>query len=170
MIPYWTVILLSVLCGSCGTRAVVSLRDGSSVHGRTLPGTAEEAFFLTREGDEVRVPRKDIEDVDHPGTAAAVVGTALATVATTFAVVSSATCEDGADMYSRNCAALTWVLMSPVIITGASLTVWGVSVGLESERRLEATDGPERRSPSSLALPRAVRLPHLAPGKPTAEL
>lgn len=35
--------------------------------------------------------------------------------------------------------------MSPVIITGASLTVWGVSVGLGSERRLESTDGPERR-------------------------
>ncbi len=143
VIPCWTAVLLSVLCGSCGTRAVVSLHDGSSVHGRTLPGTTEEAFFLTREGDEVRVPRENIEDVDHPGTAAAVVGTALATVATTFAVVSSATCEDRADMYT--CADLAWVLMSPVIITGASLTVWGVSVGLQSKRRLESTDGRERR-------------------------
>jgi hypothetical protein len=136
-------MLLSVLCWSCGTRAIVSLRDGSSVHGRTLPGTTEEARVLTREGDEVRVPRKEIEDVDHPGTAAAVVGAALATVATTFAVVSSATCEDGADMYSRNCAALTWVLMSPAIVTGSSLVVWGVAVGLESERRLESTRAGE---------------------------
>jgi hypothetical protein len=111
------------------------------VHGRTLPGTTEEAFFLSRDGDEVRVPRKDIEDVDHPGTAAAVVGTALATVATTLWVVDAATCEDA----SSGCSGLTGVLMLPVIITGASLTVWGVSVGLESKRRLESTDGPERR-------------------------
>lgn len=86
------VVSASVLLAlGCSSRAVVSLRDGSTVTGVILPSDDDAVrvdpkmkvhVSVEREGQTlVRVPREAIEDIDHPGNVTMVLGFTGAAVA-----------------------------------------------------------------------------------------
>lgn len=56
----------AVIGTGCSTTAHITLRDGSRVDGEIVDSD-RASVVVRRSGEEVRVPRDEIDDIDHPG-------------------------------------------------------------------------------------------------------
>ena len=141
LLLHLSIFVATLSCCSCGSAASVRLQDGSYVNGRILKGSRETVWVQSFGGSIVRVPRRQVDDVDHPGTAILIVGSALTATAVAVATHNALTCEDTADMYGRNCEALGYVLMAPVFATGAGMGLWGLATQESSRMRFQTVSG-----------------------------
>lgn len=73
-------VLLAVLSASvlaCGASATVTRSSGAAVVGQIVRADAQAVAVVLDDGRTVTVPRRVIEDIDHPGNVAGILGTAV---------------------------------------------------------------------------------------------
>jgi hypothetical protein len=130
----------------CGTTAEIRMVDGRILEGKIHKGDAEAIYI----GDSlIRVPRKDIVDIDHPGNGAAITGASLVLygMLNGFYVMSQFNNDE------RLFINETWtsvVAFSPAVV-GLGLTIWGSAVWLGSTGA--AKEGLQHVSVAPLVVP-----------------
>src|SRR5262245_32303659 len=85
LLAYLTSLTVLGIC-SCSQMATVKLHDGRRFDGRTLGTDGKQQMFEAWSGEVVKIDRKYIKDVDHPGDAETIAGFILIGVGTFFAV------------------------------------------------------------------------------------
>lgn len=136
-------IIASVCIGTsgCGTMAEVRMADGRVLEGKIRGGDVD-AIYLGE--SRVRVPRKDIVDIDHPGNGAAITGISLVVYGILNGFYVTSQLDNEEDLFINE----TWtsvVGFSPAIV-GLGLVIWGGIVWLGSTGAAE-----ERTQPVSVA-------------------
>ena len=138
-------IIASVCIASsgCGTMAEVRMADGRILEGK-IRGGDNDAIYIGE--SRVRVPRKDIVDIDHPGNGAAITGISLVAygILNGLYVTSKLDNENEENLFINK----TWTSLvgfSPAIV-GLGLAIWGGMVWLGSTGAAE-----ERTQPVSVA-------------------
>jgi hypothetical protein len=85
-------IALAVALFGCGSNATIIRPDYSGVEG-TIVGSSQDAIYLESHGEEVRVDRSEIRDVDLPGNVALTTGILLAAYGVANIVVAAPKCD-----------------------------------------------------------------------------
>jgi hypothetical protein len=67
-------LALALQAAACGSSATISRRLGPPVDARVVGSDEDSIVVLHDDGRPERIPRLDIEDVDHPGNVLAVAG------------------------------------------------------------------------------------------------
>ena len=140
-----------VLAGCSANATIIrSERDGGIVYGRIVGVGERNLYVKTPSGEEVGVPRDEIEDIDHPGNVLAVVGAAIAVYGIFNIWVALPNCD------SRSTAFCVGVVIPAV--AGAAMSAWGGSVYARSHAAAKSPVTAGRRSSVFL-------LPSVQPGR-----
>jgi len=149
-------VIACVLVGCSANATIIrSERDGGTVYGKIVGLGERNLYVKTPSGEEVGVPRDEIEDIDHPGNILAVVGAAIAVFGAYNIGVSLPNCD------SRSTAFCVAVVIPAVV--GAGMSAWGGSVYARSHAAAKSTVPAGRRA--SLFL-----LPSVQPGNDSTAL
>ena len=125
----WLVVL--ALLGGCTTTATIrrSKSNGGTVEARILSADNKNVY-LESYPNRIAIRRDEIADIDHPGNAAAVIGTVLTVYGVFNIDVAAPQCQ------RRGAAFCTGVFLPAAI--GVPLTIWGLAVYLRSVTALNA--------------------------------
>ena len=129
-------ISLAVIAG-CGTNATVRQRSGRIVEGTIVRGGPRYLTIETAAGTEVALERAEIDDIDHPGNAAAVVGGLLGAYGALNIYVGMPQCSTQGGAYCIG-------VLAPGIV-GLGLFVYGLATWHRSVTAAER-DGEGGRS------------------------
>jgi len=109
----------------CGRSATILKRDYRIVEGEIVSAGPTSLYVETQQG-EVRIPRDQILDIDHPGNAAATFGVVLTAYGAANIAIGLPKCD------KHGAAFCTGVFMPAVlglVLTTYGLSVWGGSRG-----------------------------------------
>lgn len=73
-------LVLVLIVGSCSTSASIERRDGPPTDGRIVRSDGDAIYLGDHEGRIMRIDRRQVADIDHPGNVVLTVGGILTTV------------------------------------------------------------------------------------------
>jgi hypothetical protein len=117
-------LLTSSLIYGCSTTATISRTNGTEIEARIEHSTPGAVVVQTEGGSELRIPRSEITDIDHPGNAAAVVGGLLSAYGALNIASGAPKCGDNGGAYC------TGVFLPAAI--GVPMLIWGLSTWMGS--------------------------------------
>jgi hypothetical protein len=138
-----------VLLGGCTATIVRSPKDGGPIDGKIVGNSATKVYVLTPSGEEIGVPRAEIQEVDHPGNVIAIVGALLTVYGLYNISVGLPKCDEKGTAFCAGVLAPT-VVGLPLMIGGLSVYVGSVSAakgsapsGLEARLYIVPVGGSE---------------------------
>jgi len=150
-------VIACVLAGCSANATIIrGERDGGIVYGRIVGLGEQNLYVKTPSGQEVGVPRDEIEDIDHPGNVLAVVGAAIAVFGAYYIWVGLPKCE------VRSAAFCVVGVVVPAVV-GAGMSAWGGGVYARSHAAAKSPVTAGRRASVFL-------LPSVQPGTDSTAL
>ncbi|MFL5348715.1 MAG: hypothetical protein ACJ8AT_28295 [Hyalangium sp.] len=132
-------LLSPILIYGCSTTATISRANGESLDAKILRSAPGAVVVQIDNGSELRIPRSEITDIDHPGNGVAVVGGLLSAYGGLNIAAGAPKCSENGGAYC------TGVFLPAAI--GASMLIWGLSTWISST---DAASSP----PSSGSVPK----------------
>jgi hypothetical protein len=117
-------LLASILISGCSTTASISRADGRELEAKIRRSTPGTVVVETNGGSEISIPRSDIDDIDHPGNASAVVGLLLGSWGAYNIAKAAPGCSEFGGAYC------TGVFLPAAI--GVPMLIWGLSTWIGS--------------------------------------
>jgi hypothetical protein len=155
---------LVVSVTACTTTATITQRSGPPIEGSIRYGTTDYVVVEPRDGNPQKIPRSDIDDIDHPGNVHLLVGGIVLGYGTILIGSGLDDCQKDAE----NLASCT-MLVIPAIV-GAGLTAWGLATWSGSKsaasQRLSVHRRPPEIVPAPERSPNANAAPKPAPDEP----
>jgi hypothetical protein len=143
-------VIACVLAGCSANATIIrGERDGGTVYGKIVGVGERNLYVRTPSGEEIGVPRDEIEDIDHPGNVLALVGAAIVVSGAYNIWVGLPNCD------SRSTAFCVAVVIPAVV--GAGMSAWGGSVYARSHAAAKSPVAAGRRASVFL-------LPSVQPG------
>jgi hypothetical protein len=130
----FAVVLLSLLCG-CSTTATITRMDGTQIEAEIQYTDEDRLVAQTNTGHKVRILKRAISDIDHPGNVAGTLGAALSVYGLWNIAVGANTCGEVGGAF---CAGM----IAPAAI-GLPMLIWGFTTWGKS------TDAMHRLKPPS---------------------
>jgi hypothetical protein len=113
----WLALTL-VLALGCGTTADITCKNGMVYHGQIVSST-RSAVRIESDDEELSIPRRRINDIDHPGNVAATLGGILTVYGILNIAVGAPGCEQKPSGYCEG-------VFLPALL-GVALLIYGVS-------------------------------------------
>jgi hypothetical protein len=129
----WAVTLaLALTVNACGTTATIVQFGGSRIEGRIVEGGRRGVTIVDQDGQRRRIPRNQIQKIDHPGGAAMGVGGGILGYGVVNLIVGAPRCAEKGGAYC------TGVFLPAVV--GAGILLWGIVVNTRSKNASEGID------------------------------
>jgi hypothetical protein len=136
--------LLACFNAACSTMATVTRRNAPALDARIIGGDSENVYVESGNGRIETIPRSDIQDIDHPGNVAALIGGIISAYGLVNIVVGSPNCE------TQGAAYCTGVFLPMAV--GLPIMSWGGYTHTQSLLALEKSPA-DRRGGSLFVLP-----------------